>query len=196
MTEYALSERTTAGLPGILKVGGVEYIVSEIEKLTDKDGGKLWGMADTGKGTILIEADQLPILKWQTFFHELGHVCAEHLGLPEPNERTINGIAHFVLALLVDNEILSQAGRVSHVGNLRSEDSVAKIAVFLYERWQYFVEMLLAVGDQDINGNLLIDANLVNYWKTYIRREFQELDENEKSQDVAAAFTLIEALEA
>lgn len=107
LLDYAFIDNLPTRLPACLKIGGVEYIIVEIHGLQDQNGESVLGIADTTRATILIEANQIPALKWQCLFHELTHVACEHLGLPFENDSQINAIAYFILALLSDNGYLN-----------------------------------------------------------------------------------------
>ena len=64
------------------RVKGVlfKYKVIEVDSFDDADQ---YGITDVDKGTIKILQSLEPSLKWQTFFHELIHVCEQEVGMRE-----------------------------------------------------------------------------------------------------------------
>ena len=62
------------------KVNGVlfSYKLTEVENFDDPD---CYGVTDTDKGTIRILKSLEPEMKWQTFWHELIHVCEQEVGM-------------------------------------------------------------------------------------------------------------------
>ncbi len=94
-------------LPSSLKVGGIDYILVEMDDLVSAKGEDCLGLTDFDKAIILIERKLAEPVKWQVFLHELVHVAIVHLGYDHIPENMIDGIAYFLLALLENNRYLS-----------------------------------------------------------------------------------------
>lgn len=68
------------------------------------------GLCDYKKQTITLQPDMHPMTERLVLWHELIHAMLFQLGYNEHDERLVDGLAHYVVSVLVDNPRLNGTG--------------------------------------------------------------------------------------
>ena len=71
------------------------------------------GLCDYKKQRITLQADMHPTVERLVIWHELIHAMLFQLGYNEHDERLVDGLAHYVVSVLVDNPRLNETGGVN-----------------------------------------------------------------------------------
>lgn len=100
-----------SGLPGSIRIGGLDYKVVEVKDLRDGHTG-LNGHILYNDCEIRVEQEMLPQVQWVTVWHEVLHGILEHAGVKH-NEQTILALGYGVAQVLRDNPWLREAGLIS-----------------------------------------------------------------------------------
>ncbi len=90
-------------VPSKVKVAGIEYNVSEINRLVEDYG--LQGQVFYHKGLIKIDANMSNDKKQQTFVHELFHAILNEAGYDEQDEDLVNRVSIVLYQVLKDNKL-------------------------------------------------------------------------------------------
>lgn len=93
-------------VPEKLKVGAMEYVVREVDRL-EESTGSLSGKIDYLKQEIEIMRHASVDSKIQTFLHEMIHAIFHHTAADrdtcEPNERDVDSLATALMMVVKDN---------------------------------------------------------------------------------------------
>jgi len=97
-------------LPKKIRIGGVDYAVSEVEGLRDGDQS-LNGWIVFNKHEIQIEKTLSPAKKWIVAWHEVVHGLLEQSGQVDHDEKTVIALGYGITQVLRDNPWLREVGQ-------------------------------------------------------------------------------------
>lgn len=86
-----------------VRIGAVTYSVTEAP-IADL------GLIDYAKQTIVIQSGLAPAARDVTLWHEIIHGVLYNLGYVDHNENLVDGLAHGIVSVLMDNPRLGERG--------------------------------------------------------------------------------------
>lgn len=69
-----------------------------------------YGLCDYKKQRITLQPEMHPVVERLVIWHELVHAMLFQLGYNEHDERLVDGLAHYIVSVLVDNPRLNGTG--------------------------------------------------------------------------------------
>lgn len=95
-----------------IQIGPIAYEVQLVERLYSADHTPLYGEIDYAAGVIRISAEQSPVMRQITLWHELLHGILSSAGIAQHNETIVDAIAHGIVDALQRNPLLATPERL------------------------------------------------------------------------------------
>lgn len=101
-------------IPSEVKIGGMVFLVEEVDELATEDGGAIFGEVSVSKLRIRINKGMAGAYKPSTLWHEIMHALLYMTGHEEDNnEGLVQALGQAIVMLIRENPVLVQYTRDS-----------------------------------------------------------------------------------